>query len=360
MAPLLSLPPIRLGSVAVDFPVALAALSGYSDWPTRVIARRMGAGYTIGEVLLDQFVINVSKGSKARRYIRVTSEDHPAAAQLMGSTAEAFGPAALKLVQAGFDAIDVNFGCPVRKVVGKCRGGYLLSQPEAALEVLARVREVVPPDVPVTLKMRRGMDDGDQSRENFLRIFDGAFALGIAAVTVHGRTVRQRYDGRSSWDFLRELKDHAGDRIVWGSGDLFTAEDCLAMIAQTRVDGITVARGAIGNPWIFRDLRALAAGRPLPDPPSLFEQRETIAEHYRLAEELYGAKRASYVMAKFGIKYSRLHPQARQVRDAFVAAHRLQQWRLVLDEWYAEDLPGVRPTGPLDGDAVGSAVPCEP
>ena len=176
------------------FPVAAAALSGYSDWPTRVIARRMGAGYTIGKVLLDQFVINVSKGSKARRYIRVTSEDHPATAQLMGSTAEAFGPAALKLVQAGFDAIDVNFGCPVRKVVGKCRGGYLLSQPDAALEVLARVG-AVPPDVPVTLKMRRGMDDGDQSRENFLRIFDGAIALGIVAVTVHGRTVRQHYEG---------------------------------------------------------------------------------------------------------------------------------------------------------------------
>ncbi len=345
--------PIPLGSVAVDFPAALAAMSGYSDWPTRVIARRMGAGYTIGEVLLDQFVVNVTKGNKARRYLRVTAADHPCAAQLMGSTAEAFAPAAVKLVQAGFDVIDVNFGCPVRKVVGKCRGGYLLSRPVEAIEVLARVRAAVPWRVPVTLKMRRGLDDSEESRDCFWRILDGALALGVAAVTVHGRTVRQRYEGHSSWDFLREVKEHIRGGVVFGSGDLFTADDCREMIFRTRVDGVTIVRGAIGNPWIFRDLRALVAGRPLADPPGLFEQREVIREHYRLAEEIYGPDRACHVMCKFGIKYSRLHPRAREVRDAFVAVHRPEQWRQVLERWYAEDLPGVRPIAATPGDAVG-------
>lgn len=335
-----TLPQLRLGAVAIDFPVVLAALSGYSDWPTRVIARRLGAGYTIAEVLLDQFVLNVTKGRKAKRFIHVTDEDHPAGAQLMGSAAEQFAPAALKLVEAGFDCIDLNFACPVRKVLSKCRGGYLLSQPKAALEIVARVREAVPSEIPVTVKMRRGMDDGQESRDHFFTISDGAFEMGAAAIAVHARTVRQRYEGRSSWAFLREVKQHAGNRIVLGSGDLFTAQDCLRMIAETGVDGVTVARGAIGNPWIFQQVRALAAGRPLPAPPSVFEQRDVIAEHYRLAEEMYGSPRCCSVMRKFGIKYSRLHPQAEQVRDAFAAVRHPGQWREVLDKWYAEDLPG--------------------
>jgi nifR3 family TIM-barrel protein len=301
----------------------------------------------VAEAMLDQFVLNVTKGRKARRFIRVTEEDHPIAGQLMGSAAEAIAAAAVRLVEAGFDVIDVNFGCPVKKVLGKCRGGYLLGQPETALEIVARVREAVPPAVPVTVKMRRGIDESDQSREKFFRIFDGAFSLGVAAVTVHGRTVRQKYEGRSSWEFLREVKRHAGRRIVLGSGDLLAARDCLEMIARTGVDGVTVARGAIGNPWIFRDVRALAAGQPLP-PPSLLEQRQVIAEHYRLAEQAYGPKRACFTISGYGIKYSRLHPQAELVRDAFVAARRPDEWWQVLDRWYG-DPPAAQPSASADG-----------
>lgn len=338
-----TLPQLRIGPIAIDFPVVQAALSGYSDWPTRVIARRLGAGFTLAEVLLDQFVLNVTKGRKAKRFIRVTDEERPTGGQLMGSAPEPFGPAAMKLVQAGFDWIDVNFGCPVRKVLGKCRGGHLLSQPETALEIVARVRDALPPHVPVTVKMRRGTDDSRESRDKFFTIFDGAFARSAAAVTVHGRTVRQRYEGRSSREFLREVKQHAGRRTVLGSGDLFTAQDCLDMLTQTGVDGVTVARGAIGNPWIFQQARALAAGMPLPAPPSLFQQRDLIAEHYRLAQQVYGPKRCCGLMRKFGIKYSRLHPQGQAVRDAFVAVQNPGDWQEVLARWYAEDLPGRYP-----------------
>jgi nifR3 family TIM-barrel protein len=340
------LPPLQLGPVAIEFPVALAAMSGYTDWPTRRIARQLGAGFAISEVLLDRFVIDVSKGKKARRFIRVDDDDHPVGAQLMGSDPHELAAAAVKLVEAGFDCVDVNFGCPVRKVLTKCRGGHLLSDPERALAIVARVRDAVPPEIPVTVKMRRGTDDSDQSRDNFFTIFDGVFSLGAAAVTVHGRTVRQRYEGRSSWTFLQEVKQHAGDRTVLGSGDLFIAQDCLDMFAQTGVDGVTVARGAIGNPWIFQQVRARALGQLLPSPPSLFEQREVMLEHYRLAEELYGPRRCPAVMRKFGIKYSRLHPQAEQVRDAFVAVQNAEAWQQVLDRWYTEDLPGRWPELP--------------
>ncbi len=300
----------------------------------RVIARRLGAGYTLCEVLLDQFILNVTKGRKAKRFIHATDEERPSGAQLMGAQPEQFAPAARKLVEAGFDAIDINFGCPVKKVLGRCRGGFLLSQPQTALDIVARVRDAVPPTVPVTVKMRRGMDDSSESRDRFYAIFDGAFALGVDAITVHGRTVRQRYDGPSSWDFLREVKQHAGQRVVFGSGDLFTPQDCRDMMSRTGVDGVTVARGAIGNPWIFQQARALFTGLPLPSPPTVAEQRAVIEEHYALAEQIYSPAHCLGSMKKFGIKYSRLHPNSEQVRDGFFAARNPEQWRSVLETWY--------------------------
>jgi tRNA-dihydrouridine synthase B len=342
------LPPLRIGSLELDFPVVQAALSGYSDWAMRVIARRLGAPYTLCEVMLDRFISEVSKGRKARRYMQVSDEEHPVGAQLMGADPLDFGPAARQLVSAGFDVIDINFGCPVKKVLGRQRGGYLLGQPQTALEIVERVREALPPRVAVTVKMRRGLDDTPASRDKFYDIFDGAFARGAAAITVHGRTVEQKYVGASRWEFLREVKNHAGSRVVLGSGDLFSPQACLEMLRRTGVDGVTAARGAIGNPWIFSQARALAAGLPLPEPPSVHQQRAVIAEHYRLSEELYGPEHCGRQMRKFGIKYSQLHPQAKAVRDAFVAVTRPGQWKDVLEAWYAEDLPGRHP--PADGD----------
>ena len=200
--------------------------------------------------------------------------------------------------------------------------------------------------------MRRGIDLDQQSREQFYTIFDGAFGLGVAAVTVHGRTVRQGYRGPSSWDFLREVKQHAGNRIVLGSGDLFTPQACIAMIDETGVDGVAVARGAIGNPWIFQQARALLDGKPLPPPPTVHEQRDVIQEHYRLSEETYGPERCGRQMRKFGIKYSRLHPQSKAVHAAFVAVTRSEQWRVALEEHYKTDAPGCYPPLSDDGDGV--------
>ncbi len=264
-----SLANLRLGAVAVGFPIVQAALSGYSDWAMRVIARRLGAPYTLCEVMLDQFLLEASHTRKNQGRLRVSDEEHPVGGQLMGANPDDFGPAAQRLVAAGFDVIDINFGCPVKKVLGRCRGGFHLSQPDIALEIVSRVRDAVPPTIPVTVKMRRGLDDTPESRERFFTIFDGAFERGVAAITVHGRTVEQRYIGPSRWEFLREVKQHAGARTVLGSGDLFTPQACLDMIRITGVDGVTVKRrGAIGNPWIFQpSSRATVAGEPFPTRP---------------------------------------------------------------------------------------------
>jgi len=340
-----------IGGVRLAAPVVQAALSGYSDLPMRVLARRFGAAYGLCEVLLDTFVNVIGTNRRNLARVAVSDEEHPVGGQLMGSNPDDFGPAARRLVEAGFDVIDINFGCPVKKVLGRCRGGYLLSQPATALEIVDRVRGSVPAHVPVTLKMRRGIDDSTASADNFWTIFDGAFARGAAAVTVHGRTVRQKYVGPSNWAFLASVKRHAGDRVVLGSGDLFSPRACVAMLRETGVDGVSVARGAIGNPWIFAHTLALLRGEPEPPPPSLHEQRDVLREHFRLAVELHGESLAGRSMRKFAIKYARLHPEPIAVRDAFVAVKVNADWQAVLDRFYAADGPGRDPSADVDETA---------
>ena len=335
------LAPLKFDKLEIGFPVVQAALSGYSDWPMRLLARRNGASYGVCEVMLDQFLVNMkSNRKKNKHFLHITDEERPVGGQLMGAEPEQFSAGAVKLVEAGYDVIDINFGCPVKKVLGRCRGGFHLSQPDVALDIIQRTRRVVPAHIPVTIKMRRGIDDTDESRDKFFRIIEGAFDIGLAAATVHGRTVEQRYIGPSRWEFLRELKDRFPDRNILGSGDLFEASDCLNMISQTGVDGVTVARGSIGNPWIFSQTRELAATGISPPPPTVAEQRAVITEHFDLAEQVYGEKRCAIVMRKFCIKYSALHPDFEMVREDFKKVMSRDDWEAVLRNWYSEDRPG--------------------
>ncbi|MBI3862180.1 MAG: tRNA-dihydrouridine synthase, partial [Planctomycetia bacterium] len=298
------------------------------------VAITEGLQYTVSEVKIDRFLLDLKDRARTRHHLRVTDEEHPVGGQLMGAEPADFGPAALKLVSAGFDVIDINFGCPVKTAVGGCRGGFHLSQPDVALEIVSRTRDAVPGEIPLTLKMRRGIDDSDASRDRFFRILDGAFARGAAAVTVHGRTVEQRYCGPSNWDFLRDVKRHVGARTILGSGDLFTARDCLDMLSYTGVDGVSVARGAVGNPWIFQQAQALAAGLPLPA-PDIAEQRRVLEMQFELCLQVGGPKRTLGTMRMFGIKFARMHPQPVGVRNAFAATRTLDEWHAVLNYWYS-------------------------
>lgn len=334
---------LKLGPIDVGFPVVQAALSGYSDWPMRRIAQQQGAPYTLCEVMLDQFLLAVRQRRKTHHFLYRTDDERPVGGQLMGAEPEQFALGARKLTDAAFDVIDINFGCPVKKVLGRCRGGFHLSQPPVAIEIMRRTRDAIPPDIPMTVKLRRGMDDSPESEDRFFTILDGAWASGAAAVTVHGRTVVQRYDGPSDWSFLRRVKEHAGSRTVLGSGDLFTPDDCLRMMRETGVDGVTVARGAIGNPWIFSRTRALARTGRLPPPPTVHQQRDVIRDHFDMAESIYGPRHAPQRMRKFGIKYAKLHPRHASVRDAMVKIRSRADFERVLHRWYAEDRPGVEP-----------------
>lgn len=332
---------MNFGMLSLEFPVIQAALSGYSDPPMRRIARQLGAEFTLCEVLLDRFVTQVSR-RKARYYYGVEDGDHPCGAQLMGAEPEQFVAAALKLVDAGFDLIDLNFACPVRKVLGRCRGGYLMSDPETALKIVAAVRKALPVRIPLTLKLRRGFDDTPESHEKFYTLLGGAVERGIDGVTVHGRTVRQRYEGLADWSifpkikcFLLETKRSAIPLL--GSGDLMNAAVCKERLESGgayRIDGLALARGIIGNPWLFRDVRDLLAGKPLSPPPDLAEQRAVIEEHFRQTIDFYGEKRGVPVMRGFGVRYALLHPATESVRQAFAKIKRPFDWQQVLDTWY--------------------------
>lgn len=352
---------LRIGRIQLDCPVILAALSGYSDAEMRRISRRLGAPYAIHEVVLDKSVVHSPK-VRDKVLGRVEADDHPVAGQLMGAEPDVFARAAGYVVERGYDVVDINFGCPVPKVLGRCRGGYLLSEPTTAIEILKAVRGAVPPHVPVTLKMRRGMDDSAAAERDFFTIFDAAFALGLDAVAVHGRTVKQRYVGPSSWDFIARAKRHAGAGVVLGSGDVFTAADAKRMLEHCGVDGVWAARGAIGNPWLFREARALLAGDGPPEPPSVAEQGRVIAEHFELCVQAHGPEKAARVFRKFGIKYAELHPMSKTVKMAFVGTKSRADVLAVLETWYnaaAAWPPGRRKTGCGALVAAGACGPAE-
>jgi len=328
----------------------LAPMAGVTNSVFRRICKARGADVLTTEFVSAEGIMH--RNERTEHYVDFLPEERPLGVQLFGADPAQLARGAQAVMEwKQPDFIDINFGCPVKKVLGRCRGGYLLSQPATALEIVGRVRDAVPAHVPVTLKMRRGLDDSPASRDAFWTIFDGAFARGAAAITVHGRTVEQRYVGPSDWQFLAEVKRQAGERTVIGSGDLFSAAACVAMLERTGVDGVSVARGAIGNPWIFRQALALIDGGPALPPPTIHEQREALREHWRLAAELHGEAVAGRSMRKFAIKYARSHPEPLAVRDAFVAVRGSDDWQAVLDRFYAVDGPGRDPSGDVDETA---------
>ncbi|MDD8026977.1 MAG: tRNA-dihydrouridine synthase family protein [Acidobacteriota bacterium] len=333
-----ALSPLRLGPLTIDFPVVLAALAGYSDLPYRTICRELGAPFATTEVMLDKFLLQ--EGKLRRHLLRSDAGDHPVGGQIMGADPAIMARAAVILRDLGFDAIDLNFACPVKKVVSRKRGGHMMADPEGTLEVIRAVRDAVP-DRPLMIKLRKSFALGDEACEAFWTISRGAWAAGADAICVHARAVGQMYKGQADWAFLRRVKEAFPDRTIIGSGDVRTPADALRMFGETGVDGIAAARGAIGNPWFFRQVGDLASGREM-TAPTLAEQRAVMERHFALAVELYGEQKATFVMRHFGISYGRMHPHAKRIRMAFVAVRSAAEWRAVLDEHYAgETVPAV-------------------
>ncbi len=324
------LKPLKIGEVKIDFPIVLAALAGYSDLAYRLICRSCSAPYCTTEAMLDRQMLLERK--VRHRLVKVAEADHPVGGQIMGNNPDQMARAAAALSDMGFDVIDLNFACPVRKVLARKRGGYIMSQPGQALDIVSAVVGAVP-NRPVTIKLRHGFYESDKNREPFWKIAHGAFKAGIEGICVHARSVDQKYKGRADWDFLSLVKREFGDKTIIGSGDVHTAADALRMLDQTGVDGVAAARGAIGNPWIFRQARDIAAGRK-PFQPDIDEQRDILSRHFRLACDLYGPKRGPKIMRNFGIYYARMHPHPARVRTAFVNLKNEVDWQALMKAYY--------------------------
>ncbi|MBT4531340.1 MAG: tRNA-dihydrouridine synthase family protein [Phycisphaerae bacterium] len=331
-----------------DAPFYQAGLAGYSDGAMRLIARMHGSPFCVTEALLDRTLINGGKGRRKEDpdilaeeaasgdlegNIVASVDDHPIAGQIIGTNPEEMARGASILSEMGYDMIDVNLACPVKKVRRRNRGGHFLTSPKEACAILSAVRDAVPEVIPTTLKLRRGWDDSKESEQNFFAIFDYAYEVGFSWATVHGRTVEQRYQGPSKWSFLAELVEKRPDRIIFGSGDIWTAADIFRMMQQTGVHGVSVARGCIGNPWIFKQARELMAGNE-PKPPTIAEQREALLNHIDLCVCLHGEKTASRLMRKFGIQFAKHHHNPVEMKQQFIQVESMAQWKAVIEQFY--------------------------
>ena len=329
-----------------DVPFYQAGLAGYSDGAMRLIARMHGCPFCVTESLLDRTLICGGRGRRREDPDLLAEEagaiegnraasldDHPIAGQVIGTNPEEMAEGASILVGMGYDAIDVNLACPVKKVRRRNRGGHFLNDPDGACNILSAVREQVPLSVPTSVKLRRGWDESETSKKNFYKIFDHAFDSGYNWATVHTRTVQQKYQGPSNWSFLSELVSSRPDAIVFGSGDIWCAADIFRMMKQTGVQGVSVARGCIGNPWIFTQARALMDGYE-PVAPTINQQRSALLEHISLCMQLHGERTASRLMRKFGIQFSKHHPDAESARKSFIQVKTMQEWKNVIEEYY--------------------------
>lgn len=331
-----------------DAPFFQAGLAGYSDGAMRLVARHHGAPFCVTEALLDRTLINGGKGRRKEDPDLIACEcgtgdvednqaagldDHPIAGQIIGTEPGEMADGAGILLGMGYEVLDVNLACPVKKIKRASRGGHFLAHPDDAIKVLESVRRAIPDHVPCTVKLRRAYDDSPEMARSFERVFDASYALGYAWTTVHCRTVVQRYEGPGRWEFLDELTRRHPDRIIFGSGDVWTVDDIFAMLDQCRVQAVSVARGCIGNPWIFRQARELLASRPAL-PPTLDEQREALLRHFDLSRVIHGERSAGQRMRKFGIRFARHHPRDEEVRAAFIQCETPQQWRDVIDLWF--------------------------
>jgi tRNA-dihydrouridine synthase len=242
--------------------------------------------------------------------------------------------AASNLVNAGYDVIDLNFACPAPKVLRRGRGGALLNEPDIVIDSLKAVRDVV--GGPVLMKLRIGVDHKPQSLHNFWKIVTRSIENGVDALIIHGRTVSERFRGKADWDLLAAVKSRFPDATIVGSGDIFDPAETVDLMKRTGLDGFVVARGAVGNPWIFRDLRCVWENRPIPPPPGLAEQRLVILEHFERILKDYPEKIAVRIFRKFFAGYVHRHPKRKPALLALMKAKTRAEVGTALNTWYTD------------------------
>lgn len=273
-------PPLQIGPVTIAAPVILAPMTGVTDRPFRTLVKRFGAGLTVTEMIASEAMVRETRQSLQKAAWDPTED--PVSMQLAGCEPHVMAEAAKLNEQRGAAVIDINMGCPVKKIVNGHAGSHLMRDLKLAAQLIdSTVRSV---SVPVTLKMRMGWSHESLNAPELARIAED---LGVGMITVHGRTRNQLYSGTADWAFVGKVKAAVSVPVIV-NGDICTTDDAIAALAQSGADGVMVGRGAYGKPWLLAQVMAAIEGGSIPAPPTLEAQRDLILEHYDAMLDLYG------------------------------------------------------------------------
>jgi len=308
----------------LKYPVVQSPMAGCSDLAFRMVSRKRGMEYCFLEMVSANGLMHES--DQTYRLLKTIPEDKPLGAQLVGCDPDLMGEAAAKVEELGFEHIDLNLGCPVRKVTSNGAGAALLEDPKKAEQVFKKVVSQVK-KIPVTIKIRKGFkDDSGKQAVEMAKVAEDS---GIGAVTVHGRTQAQGYVGKADWSSIRRVKG-AVHIPVLGNGDVLSVEDARRMIETTGCDGIMIGRGGLGNPWLFAEILTALFGRKTYIAPTLEEKRKTVLEHMELEAKYVGETRAVFHMRRIGGWYIQGLPHASRARADLNRSRTLSDVRDVL------------------------------
>lgn len=313
---------MKIGNVELPSNVAMAPMAGVTDLPYRTILREMGVGLTTTEMISAKAILYHNKNTE--ELMRTGADEHPVAVQLFGSDPEIMAEIASR-IEDRFDILDVNMGCPVAKIVNNHEGSDLMNHPELAYEILHAMVERC--HKPVTVKFRKGFQKTDDTAVEFAKMAEQA---GVSAVTVHGRTRAQLYSGAADWDVIRRVKE-AVKIPVFGNGDIFTPEDAKRMMDETGCDGVAIARGAQGNPWLIRrTVEYLRTGELLPA-PSIEEVIAMIHHHTELMLQYKGEFTTIREMRKHIAWYTEGYPDSAKLRGKVNTAGSIEELYALVD-----------------------------